>query len=136
MIPVKELRESLRNLPTKCIDSDPPNQIAISNAKVILDQMEAHLLEATYLSHTADGGVGIVWHSVFTPGRYAHLECENNGSVTGVRADRKIEDHNNPDFCKFWWVTSLCRPEEDGSLQLSLAEALEHIRCYIWADHK
>jgi hypothetical protein len=91
----------------------------------------------------ADGGVGIIWQSIFTPGRYAHIECTNDGAVCGVRTDANCSI-DDPNQFRFWWIGELCPENWDptytgpgpGELNLTTEEAIEHIRCFIWADYK
>ena len=140
---VDELRKILAEIPKRfengiTVDYDAPNETAITKATRILDQMHIQHIDASYITFTADGGIVIIWHSEITPGRYAHLECDNDGAVTGCRCNRYLEI-KYPDFC-FWWVSDVTNQtpmEENGdkSLRLNLVEALEHIRCYIFADH-
>jgi hypothetical protein len=120
-----------------------PNEIATANCTKVLGVMEAHNLDATRLGISADGGFGIIWQSIFTPGRYAHIECTNDGAVCGVRTDANCSI-DDPNQFRFWWIGELCPENWDptytgpgpGELNLTTEEAIEHIRCFIWADYK
>src|ERR1039458_7696217 len=148
MIPVSQLRLELEGLPKEYYQPDLgtidriPNEIATANCTKVLGVMEAHNLDATRLGISADGGFGIIWQSIFTPGRYAHIECTNDGAVCGVRTDANCID--DPNQFRFWWIGELCPENWDptytgpgpGELNLTTEEAIEHIRCFIWADYK
>jgi hypothetical protein len=121
---------------------DTPNEIAIINARFVIEFMKDNL-EANRVVASSEVGIGIVWESEFNKGHYATIECANTGMVTGLTHDRNIADCNDPAFMKFWWISEfnldhgiigVDRPDEHD-LQLSLIESLEYIRHYIWANH-
>lgn len=137
-----ELRKELPGVLTQDFGWECPNSIAIKNSNSVLDAMEKYQLDATTVVQTAEIGIAFVWLSVLAPERYAHIECTNDGAVTGTRSNRNV-DFNHPDFCKVWWISELTKqtgtPGVDcpgsGDLILSLEETIEHIRCFIWADY-
>jgi hypothetical protein len=123
-------------------ESDPPNEQAMVNARCVLEYMKDNL-EANRVVPVADGGVGVVWVSEFNKGHYAHIECSNDGTVTGVTHDRNVLETNDPAFMKFFWISDFNKDEgepgvdrpDETDLQLTIQESLEYIRHYIWANH-
>lgn len=155
MLSVSELRDKLgkfRESDGEYHEYDLPNDLAIENTNRILDQMELHKLDATRIVLSAEGGVGLIWIGEIEPNRYLHIECCNDGAVTGVRSDRHTTldcRKPSPEAFQFWWIRDLIRLDgrpgyecpgyecpDEGELVLTLDETLEHIRCYIWADYQ
>ena len=71
-------------------DADPPSELALAWANVVINQLCDDNLLPTRIVASAEGGVGIC----FVDGnRYADIECLNTGAILGVisnRSDRPI----------------------------------------------
>lgn len=62
-------------------DAEPPSDVAIAWAQLVIQQLEADDLMPTRVVASAEGGVGIC----FIDGiRYADIECLNSGTILAV----------------------------------------------------
>ena len=143
-----ELRSQLAALLTyqknwDSYDADPPNALVMERMRTILNEMEVLDIHASRVVASSQSGAAISWSGefgAFNGSRYAHIECCNDGSVTAVASDHKLPANE----LRVWWITEFTNPEGEagysrpgeGELQLTLAESLEHIRCFIWANYE
>ena len=66
--------------------AEEPKQVALSNARSILEALQDMNLPADRVVPSAEGGVGIyLKHAA----RYALIECLNDGSITALGSDRR-----------------------------------------------
>jgi hypothetical protein len=117
--------------------AEPPNELALKNLRTVVEATKARGLEATRIMPSAENGAGIVWMGTFNKGNYAHIECTNDGGVAAVTSDPAACDD---DHIRVWLVSDLNQddPElpEPYALRLTLAETLEAIRTFLWADYR
>jgi hypothetical protein len=64
-----------------------PNAKAVENSKIFLAALEARDCSPARLALSAEGGVAFLFFG--TTGRYASLECLNDGTMIGGISDRK-----------------------------------------------
>jgi hypothetical protein len=64
---------------------EPPNSIARLNAVEILAVAETLAIKPTYVTASADGGVGVCFKK---DGFYADIECFNSGEIWALFSDR------------------------------------------------
>lgn len=99
-------------------------------ALVLADEMEARHLDASYLV-VAKPGLLLTWTSEFNKGRTAEIEINDDGyvqaSVNGPHADHLLAW----EITDFPFEGKFKRPEH----KMNLAETLEYIRHFIWANH-
>ena len=143
MISATELLESLE--PYKALKfgwdsydkADPPNELAFSHIRTILEKMQTDALEGTKVVPHCDGGLEILWSSTFNKGHLAYIDCLNNGHVTLVSANMNSDADLDFRYRVISDLNSAPSDEvEEGTLTITLKEALEFIRHYMWADHK
>lgn len=90
----------------------------------ILDAMDRHHLEASGVDQDEDG-VAIEWISEFNKGNIVTLTINADGTVLGIAMGSAV---------KVWTVAEY-EMTSHPALCLSLAETLEYIRHFIWANH-
>lgn len=99
-----------RNVNWEALGSDPPNFGAESHALTVLQKAHAiRPIEPAYVTASATGGVGIVYKS---PGRYAAIECSNNGNIRLLWFD----------------VDKVPKSRRIQNTKAAIARALEHIK--------
>ncbi len=59
----------------------PPNQVAIDNARALLDRLRARHVRPDRVFPSAEGGIALTFQA---GRRYADFECANTGSITRV----------------------------------------------------
>lgn len=81
------------NVDWAAVGSEPPNDVARNLAVRVLNRADSmhHMIEPAYVTASAEGGIGIVYK---TQGRYAALECLNNGTIWMLWFDLKMEPHS------------------------------------------
>jgi len=102
-----------------------------------LETMLDHQLEATRIEDDGDGSIRIVWENGFNKTHTATVTFFFFGPVIGEALDA------DPSFEKLWSVKELTphtgqlKPlnGNDDILELTIAETLEYIRHFIWANH-
>lgn len=80
----------LRGLPAEWNEDGaaPPNELAISLATLILDELHQQGLSPSRILPCADEGVTLC---LVRNGRYAEIVCSNGGEIVSLRSDRKGE---------------------------------------------
>jgi hypothetical protein len=116
-----------------------PTKIAAKHMVALFDGLEKHNLDASHVSIT-DEFSAVVWENGFNKSHRVEIMCYNCGAVVG-----KATDTDKPDWCKIWFVSDLCfvndglpellPPPETRPLLLTMAESLEYVRHFIWANH-
>lgn len=66
--------------------SEPPNPAAIQKAREVLELSEVVQVEPAYVTASAEGGIAVCFKN---DGRYADVECFNNGEVWALVSDRQ-----------------------------------------------
>jgi hypothetical protein len=132
--------ETLHQIRTLTNEDVEPNAVARGLALQFLVGMQLHNLECVRVVSLYDGGYGFIWAGCHNTSYYAHIECVNDGVVTGLAYDHNDHDYRN---MKFWWVKEFVMESGeseytipgDKELVLTLAETLEFIRHWMWANH-
>jgi hypothetical protein len=96
---------------------------AVSNMLSVMEEMVSHNLEASRIVNS-ESGLSIVWEDGFNVGHRAEIICCNDGSVIGKTI--------NEEKVKMWRVSGF---KNELVFSLSLAETLEYVRHFIWANH-
>ena len=88
-----KLREmTARNADWKALESAPPNDVAKKLALRVLKSAHAlRPLEPSYITASAEGGVGIVYRS---KDKYAAFECRNAGDLRLLWFDLRGDPHS------------------------------------------
>lgn len=113
-----------------------PSSFAIKNMLAILDGMVVHNLDGSQIVNSVDG-LSITWEFGFNKTHEAEIKCYNSGLVVGTSINIAADTWDKGE--KVWWIHELSPLnviEFENSLILTLAESLEYIRHFIWANHE
>ncbi len=89
----------------------------------ILSAMDAHHLEATDAG-IDDGSLVLEWISTFNLGNIISLVIHDDGTILCIAMGSSV---------KVWTIDT--HAMNHPSLRLSMAETMEYIRHFIWANH-
>jgi hypothetical protein len=82
---LREMKARVAELPAHCLQyrtcDEPPNEKAMSAAKLILDALVGFTIEPSRVVVSAEGGISIVF---LRDGRRASLECYNTGEIVAA----------------------------------------------------
>jgi len=95
--------------------SNPPNVVAYSQARRVLDELHRVNFEPSRIMASADDGIAIC---LMDKNRYADLECYNSGEVVAMTTDHSTGNH------KVWQLPIS---------EMGLREAVDRLRIFIQA---